>query len=132
MKDETKRAKALAALAALGIETAEVVDKPRHVSAVEELEAEGILEYYNTRGQGYREKECKYCNKIFAVDIKCCSYCSNTCRAKSLQDIGIQWNFGKSESERWGYYRPPKIVSPTALLLLKSIIAESDSELAVS
>jgi len=87
-------------------------------------QAEAVLAYHDTRGRGFIEKNCKWppCQQRFAANYKSVAYCSNKCRADALADIGIDWNYSKSEEERWAG-TPPLVVPPKALSVLDEILS---------
>jgi hypothetical protein len=83
-------------------------------------EAESVLAYFETSGKNFKEKQCKFCNRIFAYkwDHDGVSHCSIPCAKGSLQKIGLDWTPNKPLQERWGK-TVPAIVPPQALEILK-------------
>jgi hypothetical protein len=138
--DEKKLAKLQAKLAAdLGIDPAlfekhveEVVDSPDDFV----LEAETVLFYYSTKGQGFTHQVCPVCNRDFAYYYRAAlgpgMMCSNTCRKKALEDLHIKWRPTKKPSDRYdliqGEDEPlmrPATVPPEALAVLQKVIDPS-------
>lgn len=93
------------------------------------LEAESVLFYVLTKGDGFSQKSCKICNRIFASTYYAVAFCSATCRYKALAEAGIAWNiYGKTDLERWGG-RIPKTLSPEALkAALYALELEAEAE----
>lgn len=91
-----------------------------------QLEAESTLYYVETKGAGFKDKDCKECGLPFSSTHLAVSYCSDVCRQRALAKIGIPWNpYGKSETQRWDG-RVPKTLGPTALELAKKAIEDDD------
>ncbi len=119
--------KAAELLAAMGVSAEQVADlqaasseKPAETRDDKLREAESVHIYFSTNGAGFKEKECKWCHKIFAYswNVDSISFCSIGCAAESLKQIGIKWSPDKDQSERWGKYAPA-VVPPGALEILK-------------
>ena len=118
LREDKKKARRHAALAALlGIEPpkgpiASVEDHSR--------EAEAVLAY-TSNPKDYKTVACKRCNRDFAVNRGNVAYCSDTCRAADLKDLGIEWSPGKSAADRWKWNEyatkvyEPLVVGPEAL-----------------
>lgn len=89
-----------------------------------EIEAESVLFYIETKGAGFQQKVCKNpnCQGLFLHTYSAVDYCSDSCRAWALAEVGIIWNFNrKSMSQRWnakgkGYV--PKIIGVEATAAL--------------
>lgn len=69
-------------------------------------------------------KNCKRCGESFGTNYRYVSYCSDTCRAKAIQNqTGIRWNWHKPAEERWGSQsgnvEPPLTIPPEALQAMK-------------
>lgn len=111
------------------------------------LEAEATLLYFNLKGRGFTKQICPECNEEFAYKYSILGTkvsrkgpeqvivreyagtfkCSDTCRRKALERIGIKWDPGKLPEERWGMHEQmmgpiPLIVPPPALEMLESKI----------
>lgn len=71
----------------------------------------------------FTEVECKRCGARFAVNMANVAYCSDTCRALTLQDLGIKWDKTKPAEERWGN-NVPLVVPPAALEVTRSILEQ--------
>ncbi len=118
MREDKKKARRHAALAALlGIEPPKgpIVSVEDH-----SREAEATLAY-TSNPKDFRTVECKRCAKPFAVNRGNVAYCSDSCRAGDLKDIGIEWSPGKSAADRWKWNESstkvyePLVVGPEAL-----------------
>lgn len=122
-KESTKRKKALETLALLGISTEILANVSVETSQESISNAEAVLAYADRRGKGFHDITCKRCGRIFSVDMNHVSYCSNSCRAAALKEIGILWDPSKRDSERWQTDRPwgrvPLVVPPDALPLIE-------------
>lgn len=89
-----------------------------------EIEAESVLFYIETKGAGFQQKVCKNpnCGGLFLHTFSAVNYCSDDCRAWALAEVGIIWNFHRrSLSQRWnakgkGYV--PKIIGVEATAAL--------------
>ncbi len=89
-----------------------------------EIEAESVLFYIETKGAGFQQKTCKNpnCGGLFLHTFSAVNYCSDSCRAWALAQVGIIWNFNRrSLSQRWnakgkGYV--PKIIGIEATAAL--------------
>ena len=70
--------------------------------------------------EGWWDKKCKFCNKMFSTNYKYVSLCSDTCRRKDFEEIGLIWDSSRSVESRWIAMRitPPAIVPPEALAAL--------------
>ena len=85
-------------------------------------QAEAVLAYHDTRGRGFIERNCKWCDKRFAANYRSVAYCSNKCRADALDKIGIKWDHTQSEEERWAG-TPPLVVPPSALSIVDDFLS---------
>lgn len=126
MRADKKKERALAKVAELlGIDVAEVKAKTAPTSDTQEVqsnEAEAALAFYSDRGKGWQQKSCKWCERTFmSQPHPSIAYCSNRCRAKSLDEIGILWHPNKSEAERWEG-KVPLVVPPAVLPLLQEAL----------
>lgn len=119
-KPETKQAKALALAASfLGVQVDEI-EIPIETTEDKLSEVEAVLRWHQTRGEGFKQKECKNCGLVFAYswDRDAISICSVHCAEAQLKKIGIKWNPHKTARERWGK-TAPLVVPPEALSLLQ-------------
>ncbi len=125
LSEETKKKRALETLKewaqTQGIELPEVKEPVEKASDLMR-EAQSVIYYYETRGSGFKEKECKHCGQIFAYlwNSDSINFCSLNCVAADLEKIGIKWDPAKPPAERWGKF-VPAVVSPKALELLKGL-----------
>lgn len=100
-----------------------------------EIESESVLFYIETKGAGFQQKVCKNpnCSGLFLHTFSAVNFCSDTCRAWALAEVGIIWNFNRRPlSQRWnakgkGYV--PKIIGVEATAaLVESGYVEIDEE----
>lgn len=96
------------------------IEVPPETTSDHMREAQAVLNYFEARGQGFKEKPCKQCGRVFAYswDSTAIAMCSIRCAKLALQAIGLDWNPEKEPGERWGR-TIPAVVSPEALRLLK-------------
>ena len=85
-------------------------------------EAEATLGYAESP-QSFQRKECKSCGRTFAHTRGAVAYCSNACRARGLEKIGIKWTWTRPADVRWGFYSggEPLVVPPEALAILDAL-----------
>jgi hypothetical protein len=116
MKKETQKAK-LAAL--LGLE--DVHQRSEIEAAAVSREAEAVLAM-TEHPKAFTRKICKEptCRRSFAHSEACVAYCSDHCRAKALDRIGIQWHWLKPPSSRWGKTYP-LVVPAEALAVMDEL-----------
>lgn len=59
----------------------------------------------------FATKSCKRCGELFGTTYMYVGYCSDSCRAKDLEQMGIRWN---PRIDRWQnlHAQPPMIVPP--------------------
>lgn len=83
-----------------------------------QAEAESVLFYVNSRGKNFESKPCKYCGKLFLHTYINIEYCSESCRAQALAELGIIWNYNRlTDSQRWNVNNTglvPKIIGADA------------------
>ena len=89
--------------------------------------AEAAIIYAETP-KSFIRKNCKTCGRTFAHTRGAIAYCSNTCRAKSLAEIGIVWDWNKPPATRWDLYEggEPLIVPPEAVKLVDQVSDTQD------
>lgn len=133
MKESIKEARLLAKLMKLSPSITEnMLKEVTETSEILANQAESVLAYHAAGGKGWRTVTCKECKSKFGTDYGHIAYCSNTCRAKALRDIGIEWNPHLSESDRWGWTgQVPQLVPPQALQTLDTI-SQATAELLAS
>lgn len=90
-------------------------------------QAEAALQYAETP-KSFIRKNCKSCGRTFAHTRGAIAYCSNACRARSLEQIGISWDWNKPTEVRWELYEggEPLIVPPEALALIDQVSDTQD------
>ena len=136
---EHKKRERLAAL--LGLDTpTKACGPPRRVAQENRSrEAEAVIQFVEAP-RTFAVVRCKHCGLEFLVNRGNVAMCSDSCRAKSLAEIGIEWDWSKSPEERWYVAsvlskttNEPLIVPPKALIALREVlrvwepIAESSS-----
>lgn len=93
------------------------------------LEAETVLYYYSTKGQGFTRQQCPECGLEFAYYYRSVlgpgMKCSNTCRRSAFAKIGIRWSPTKKPADRYELeqgedlpYMYPAVIPPSALSVL--------------
>lgn len=117
MARKTKEQKAQEALAALYGITIEPDDRETKIHKARA--EEGAIAFYDTP-ELFIQVNCKTCRKTFAVNRFQVAYCSQPCRMKALNDMGLQPvdDPERKDKERvwetwWG--REPLVVEPEAL-----------------
>jgi hypothetical protein len=95
------------------------LDHRRKVPAYHEAEA--LLQALE-KPATHTIKMCKRCGEPFGTNYRGVAYCSDTCRAKALAQIGIRWDWKKSPEERWGG-EPPSVLSPQLVKLLQTFFS---------
>lgn len=127
MRADKKALRALQKLADLTGESLESLQKlaaPTDTPETKSNHAEAVLAYAEAKGKGWETKICKSCNEAFAaLPYPKVAYCTNTCRAKSLADIGILWRPNRTESERWDRVIPLVVPAP-ALAILEDLFPQ--------
>jgi len=122
-KPETKQAKALALAASFLGKDVNEIEIPIETTEDKLSEAEAVLRWHQTRGEGFKQKECKNCGLVFAYSWNrdAISICSVHCAAVQLKKIGIDWNPHKTARDRWGK-TAPLVVPPEALSVLQEVL----------
>lgn len=70
----------------------------------------------------FTTKQCKRCGEPFGTNYRSVGYCSDGCRARSMEEqLGIKWNWLKPDEDRWGG-EPPLIIPPAALRKLQEYV----------
>lgn len=84
---------------------------------------QSIINYFETNGEGFREKVCKNCNQVFAYawNSDSIAYCSIPCSSAALEKRGLRWDPKKPLAERYGRF-VPAVVPASALSLLKDLV----------
>jgi hypothetical protein len=114
--------------------------KHQVVQAVEVASTRQLPAYYEAEAlllalekpARFMYKTCKReeCQEPFGTNYRGVGYCSDNCRAKALEKIGIRWTPGKNPEDRWGG-EPPLILPPAVVKLLAQQLAfllQSSSE----
>lgn len=127
MREHKKREK-LAALLGLDAPT-KASGPPRKVTQENRSrEAEAVIQFVETP-RAFAVVKCKNCKQEFLVNRANVALCSDSCRAKDLAKIGIEWDWSKNPSERWyvasvlsKITNEPLIVPPQALVALREVL----------
>ena len=125
-KAERSMAKLAEMLAASGVTIEEIEEiketAPTGREAVS-MQAEAVLLFLESPAK-FTQKQCKRteCGEYFGTNYRSVAYCSDTCRAKEVsRQIGVKWNYFKTEHERWGG-EPPLVIPPAALQKIRQYI----------
>lgn len=130
MKKETKIQKGmeqlLAAMKAKGvntpeIDTASVAKESLAQRPDPSYDAEAVLLFLEKPAR-FLFKPCKFCEEMFGTNYRGVGYCSDNCRIRALQKLGISWDPGKAQEERWGG-EPPLIIPPAAIHKLLQLVS---------
>lgn len=90
-------------------------------------EAEAVLTFIQSP-RLFITKKCKRCKAAFSTNYKSVGYCSNTCRALALAELGIKWDPFKPLEVRWGG-EPPLVISPEAMQTLMNLSSQTQIEM---
>jgi hypothetical protein len=132
VKESTKQARQNKRLAELlGIDPEEVASL-RNKSASDDImrEAQAIFLFIE-KPEAFVQKKCDECHQYFLTTYQFVSVCSTSCRMKSLEKIGIDWNPLHTPEERWKRSKIPTEYSipPKALAILFELSqAQSERE----
>jgi hypothetical protein len=122
LRPDKKQERLLEKIAAyLGKDKEELPSVPVETKTSRSNEADALLDFIQNPKQ-YLVKNCKRCGEAFSTNYRAVAFCSDLCRAKSLEQIGIQWNPYKTATERWGGV-PPLIVPPAAIRVLREMLS---------
>jgi hypothetical protein len=110
--------------AKLGINLEEHKEDNRDDQQLLRREADGVLLFLQGKVAFNVSKRCEFCEGLFLSNISAVGFCSDPCRKKSLQAIGIQWDPYKSQEERWGTTGVPLVIGPQALAVLRKLFVE--------
>lgn len=117
MKQELKTKRNIEKLAALlGLNTDTATVTKHALEDTNYQPAEATL-YFLENPKAFMKKECKRCGEVFGTSYHAVAYCSDNCRIKALQNVGLQWTPGKRAQDRWAG-QPPLLIPPAALKLL--------------
>jgi hypothetical protein len=75
---------------------------------------EGVLLYLH-RPQHFVLRECKRCGSPYRTNYTYVAYCSDLCRAKALQELGVPYDM---HANNWGQYEPPIVLTGNVLKAL--------------
>lgn len=129
MRPTKKADRAMEKIAALlkqhqGLDDAEIEDIKRNVPLPQQAvsrQGEAVLLFLESPAK-FTTKECKRCGEPFGTNYRGVGYCSDGCRARSMEEqLGIKWNWMKPDEDRWGG-EPPLIIPPSALQKLKEYV----------
>lgn len=129
MRQTKKADRAMEKIAALlkqhqGLSDDEVEDIKRNVPLSQQAvsrQGEAVLLFLESPAK-FTTKECKRCGSPFGTNYRGVGYCSDGCRARSMEEqLGIKWNWMRPDEDRWGG-EPPLIIPPAALQKLKEYV----------
>ena len=106
----------------LGIEAPPV--DPYEDSETISREAEAAIAYHE-QPQAFIRKECGTCGGVFVHTRGAVGFCSDYCRAVSLEKIGIKWHWLKKSEDRWGRTEP-LVAGVTATKLVDEVNPKVD------
>ena len=133
LTQETKVARALAKVNAILAEAGEeLIEIPEQDETTEDhmREAQSVLNYFEVRGDSFKQIECRQCGLVFAYSYHFdgVKYCSVPCIKRALNAIGLSYNPKRDVGTRWDRF-VPAIVPPDALKILESRDGESLEDL---
>lgn len=105
MRADKKRARSKNKLADLfGMEAPETPNGPTaaRIKNDNSREAEAVIEYISN-AEKFRSKTCRHCGENFLVNRANVALCSDYCRAKELEAVGITWRWDREPEARWYY-----------------------------
>lgn len=131
-----KAAKALAKSMGITVEDAEKLLAPQEevinnqVSETEEelaYQVQSVINYFDSKGKDFYHRPCRICNRVFAYTYPYAgiTICSNVCRVRSLNDIGLEWHPERPLKDRYGPHMPAT-VPPEALAQLIGLFEDND------
>lgn len=102
------------------------------------LQAEAVLLYLHNANH-FVAKLCKYCEARFMTNYNSVAYCSDRCRAKALEKMGIKWDPTLSPEQRWAMQgadgtrlkvEPPLVIPSEAIPAMLAAEAQKKEEVA--
>lgn len=120
MKPETKLKKLLAAYG-----RDDLLNEPIAPTEEQQLisrESEAVLSLLEGR-EVFIERACLFCQRHFKVNLASVAYCSDECRAKRLQEMGIDWNPERSQTDRWN----GSLVLPENLQKIPQVLQQTEA-----
>lgn len=131
MKPSTKRARQDKSIAALlGISPEEVAAMRAKDEADDVMREAQAIFLFLEKPEAFINKKCDTCHGFFLTTYQFVSVCSTTCRIKSLEKIGIDWNPLHTPEERWKRSQIPTEYSipPKALEILISLATSQQEQ----
>lgn len=125
LSEKTKQERLIAAAAELfGTAVVENIEEVVETPEDKIREAQSVLNYFESRGKGFKQRECEQCGLVFAYSyhIDGVVNCSISCMAAKLKSIGLHWDPRRDVSRRWGRF-VPAIVPPSALKELDEMLS---------
>lgn len=129
MRPEKKRARSKNKLAELfGIDAPEQPNGPtiQRIKDDNSREAEAVIAFIDNK-DSFRRKTCRHCGEAFMVNRANVALCSDYCRAKELEAVGITWRWDRSPEQRWYYAydgdtrtTEPLVIGPDATEMIDS------------
>lgn len=127
MREDKKRARSKNKLAELfGLEAPEIPTGPtaQRIKADSSREAEAVLDYVGSPNK-YAFKVCRHCGEPFMANRSNVALCSDYCRAKELEAVGITWRWDRTPEQRWYYVydgdkrnTEPLVIGPAATKMI--------------
>lgn len=108
------------------IPTARTSAKPAVARDDRSREAEALISFVHSP-QTFARITCRVCGHDFLVNRANVACCSDTCRAKELEALGVKWDWDKAPETRWYVNsqqnlkatNEPLVVMPAALSALQ-------------
>jgi hypothetical protein len=128
LREDTKRNK-LAALLGMDSPPARTSAKPKVARDDVSREAEALINFVEAP-QTFARITCRVCKGDFLVNRANVACCSDTCRARELDALGIKWDWDKAPESRWYVSsqqnlkatNEPLVVMPAALRALQTAL----------
>lgn len=128
---EIRDRKKLAAILGLEVEEEVIVESASEAQQRKRedasREAEAVIFFVQDRRK-LLQKECKLCGGVFAVNRQNVAFCSDECRKRWLDKIGIVWDPTKNPEERWEFKEPLVIPPQTLQPLLDHLESHQEIE----
>ncbi len=84
------------------------------------LQAEGVLLHLQVANRTMEHKFCARCKEVFSTRYRSVAYCSDLCRQKAMEEIGIVWNPRNDSYQNMDAERPIVIGAEAHQVVLKA------------
>lgn len=126
IKKKARDASKLASILGISLPTNVPLTSTKEEVENRSREAEAVLDYVKNNNK-YKKVACKHCGTIFAVNRANVSYCSDRCRAISLEECGLSWDWTRPAHLKWQVLYPndpgePLVVSGKALEVADEVL----------